>query len=462
MLALGFFRVAQGAKAMAVDGPRIGYWGAAARDMARRGLRWSGALRRDRRGAIAVTMALLAVPIVMVTGAAVDYARLVQFKTQLQETVDSAALAGAAAFNGSSGSTNAVTVANNYLTANEKELPGHVGSLTTSVTTGTSGGDTVTVQATAHLGTTFLRVIASTLPVSASASALVPATRVCILITDPSSSQSFLVNGGANLNAPNCEIDVASTSSGAAMIDSSLSNIAGLCVAGGTTVNGGASVNNLQNDCTTATNPYVGAFPAPSMSATCNYSNENYSGSVTLQPGTYCGGINFNGGTVTFAAGNYVFYNVNVNFNGSGTLSMGAGVYAFQNTHWNLNSGWNVNGSGVTFYYADSSSYIQFNSNVGVNLSAPTSGTYANVLMFEPDGLSTSSFAIDGSSSAHLLQGLIYLPSRNITFNSTANVTTDDMTLVAHQVIFDTLTWSIAPSSNSLSGHAAGGARLTM
>ncbi|MGH6980273.1 MAG: TadE/TadG family type IV pilus assembly protein, partial [Stellaceae bacterium] len=54
-------------------------------------------LRDSRRGAIGVAMALLAVPTVMMVGAAVDYARLEQFKTQLQATVDSAALSGAAA-----------------------------------------------------------------------------------------------------------------------------------------------------------------------------------------------------------------------------------------------------------------------------------------------------------------------------------------------------------------------------
>src|SRR6185437_3629669 len=97
-----------------------------------------------------------------------------------------------------------------------------------------------------------------------------------------------------------------------------------------------------------------------------------------------------------------------------------------QGTHWNLNSGWTATGSGVTFYYADASSYIQFNSGVKANLSAPTSGTYAHVLMFEPNGLSTSSFAVDGTSTSDLLQGLIYLPSRNVTFNSAANATATD------------------------------------
>jgi Putative Flp pilus-assembly TadE/G-like len=416
-------------------------------------MRVLGQVLAQRRGSVMVMYALLAVPVLMATGAAVDYARLEQFKTQLQQVVDSAALAGAADY------SNAASVAQNYLTVENALLPGHIGTITSNVA---ASNNSVTVNATGSLATTFMRLIAPSIPVSASATAVDPGSKVCILVLDPSDSQSFLVNGGASLNAPNCMIDVASTSSSAAMIDSSLTNITGLCIKGGATVNGGAAVTNMKTGCATISDPYANTIPAPAISTACNFNGANYNGNATLTPGTYCGNINFNGGTITFHAGNYVFYNATFNFNGSGTLALGAGVYAFQGTHWNLNSGWSATGSGVTFYYADSSSYIQFNSNVTVNLAAPTSGTYANVLMFEPDGLSTSSFAIDGTSTGHLLQGLIYLPSRNITFNSSSNVTTDGLTLVVNQVIFDTMTLNVAPSPNAPVGGSGGTPYLAM
>ena len=421
---------------------------------------------RNRRGATAMMFALLIGPITMLTGAAVDYARLSEFKSQLQATVDSAALAGAAAYTSSSEDSNAVTIATDFVSSNVALLPPHIGTITpvvhaTNVTSGSNEGYTVTVQATSSISTTFMRIITSSLPVSASASAVNPATRVCILITDPTSSQSLLVNSGVQLNAPNCMIDVASSSSSAAMINSSLPNIAGMCIDGGAVLNS-ATVNNLTQKCATVTDPFANTIPAPSISTNCTVTNGNYSGTTTLSPGTYCGNINFNGGgTVNFKAGNYVFYNVTVNFNGTGTLSLGAGVYSLKGTKWNLNSGWSVNGTGVTLYYADQNSYIQLNSNVTANLAAPTSGTYANVLIFEPNGLASSSFAVDGTSTGDLLQGLVYLPSRNITFNSTANATSDGLTLVAHQVIFDNVNWSIQPSAKSISGSAHGD-RLTM
>ena len=100
----------------------------------------------------------------------------------------------------------------------------------------------------------------------------------------------------------------------------------------------------------------------------------------------------------------------------------------------------------MTFYFADSNSYIQVNSGVSVNLSAPTSGTYANILMFEPNGLSTSSYTINGSAG-HVLNGLMYQPSRNITFNSQSNTSSEGLTIVVNRLILDTLSWSLAPAT---------------
>ena len=223
----------------------------------------------------------------------------------------------------------------------------------------------------------------------------------------------------------------ASTASPAAIFNSgSTLTVKKTCVAG-SVINNGGTVGGLTTGCTTHANPYKNTITAPTVGS-CTVNSANYSGSVYLSPGTYCG---------------------NFNFNGSGTVNLAAGTYIFNGTTWNINSGWTITGTGVTLYFVNSSSYVQFNSGVTVSLTAPTSGTYANVLMFEPDGLSTSSFAIDGtSSSGHALQGLVYLPSRNITFNSTYSGTADAFTLVVNQLIFDSNSpnsWSITPAASS-------------
>jgi Flp pilus assembly protein TadG len=147
----------------------------------------------SRKGTIGIAAALLFVPVVMVTGAAVDYARLEQFKTQLQATVDSAALSGAAAYVTAADNSNAQTVAGNYMTSNENVLPSHIGSITSSasatqVATGSNQGYTVTVNATATIGTTFMRLVEPTMTVSAKATAVNPLVTITINASNFNSS----------------------------------------------------------------------------------------------------------------------------------------------------------------------------------------------------------------------------------------------------------------------------------
>ena len=67
-----------------------------------------------------------------------------------------------------------------------------------------------------------------------------------------------------------------------------------------------------------------------------------------------------------------------------------------------------------------------------------------------PTGLSASSYTINGSNG-HQLNGLIYQPSRNITFNSQSNLTAENFTLVVKTLILDTLTWNFGASPKSVS-----------
>jgi Flp pilus assembly protein TadG len=386
--------------------------------------------KKNRSASMAITFSLALLPILIATGVAVDYSRSLAGKASLQNELDAATMAVA-----QNSSANAATFGMTYLNAS---LAGT--QLTSATGTWTRNGDgTTSGQATAIIPSTFLQMInVSNMTINAvskvaAKSTAAPANNVCILVLDPSSNQTLLVNSGVTINAPNCEIDVSSKGNPAAIFNSSSTlNVEKICVAGSNTIQNGGTVSALSTSCTTASDPFAGTLPTPS-SATCTVSNQNYSGTNTLTPGVYCG---------------------NFNFNGSGTLNLQAGVYVFKNTRWNLNSGWSVNGTGVTFYFADANSYIQVNSGVAINISAPTSGTYANLLIYEPVGLSKSSFSINGSAG-HTFTGLIYLPSRNITFNSVSTVSSENITIVVNQIILDQINWSFASSAMPISAAAS-------
>ncbi len=384
----------------------------------------------ETSGNYAVTTALMLPLLIGLIGLALDTANWYTNHRQMDRIVETAA-AAAASYLGSDTTAQITAIAANVAALNG--LSTSTGD--TLTVTVASNPATLTVTGTRKLNRFFSAMFVPTAQVATStATAGASGNPVCILVLDPSSNQTLLVNSSVILNAPSCEIDVASTSSSAAIFNSSLPNVAKVCVAGGSLVNGGSAINNLTNNCTTASDPYAGHIATPTVGS-CTVNGKTFSGTTNLSPGTYCG---------TF------------DFNVAGSLNLAAGLYIFNGTNWNLNPGWTINGTGVTFYFVTSGSYIQFNSNVTANLSAPTSGTYANILMFEPAGLSTSSFAVDGTSSSHLLQGVIHLPSRNVTFNAASNVTSDTLTLVVNQLIIDNVNWSIGPDASTIGGNGAG------
>jgi Flp pilus assembly protein TadG len=379
---------------------------------------------RGSSGSVAIFFGLSLLPLMFLTGAVIDYHRVVTAKSQLQAAVDAAAIAAAG------GSTQ--TQAERQALAYKMSLV-NLGTLASQINptiTESESSGTFQVTASASVPTAFMQ-IAGVATVSISATAIASnsvagtsSSNVCLLALSKTASPGVLANSSVNINAPTCEIDVASTGSPAATFNSGdVFNVTKLCVAGSSVLNNAGSISVLQTGCTVASDPFANKLPTVSVGS-CTVNGQNYSGVASLSPGVYCGGFNFNG---------------------SGTLNLAPGLYIFKGTNWNLNSGWTVNGSGVTFYFADQWSYIQFNSGVQAYLSAPTSGTYANILLFEPSGLSTSSFTIDGGAG-HSFSGLVYLPSRNITFNSMSNVTSEALTLVLNSVILNTLNWNIVSS----------------
>ncbi len=385
----------------------------------------------DRRASVATFFAVAFVPLMIAGGAAVEYARLLDARAHLQEAVDSSVLAGVKVATAQRGG-----VAGAMLTASMANMKGFTGSASPIWTNNANG--TFTGAVSASYVTSFLGLIGVhnvTVHVTATAGLGQSATSICLLALDPSANQSLLVNSNVTINGSACEIDVASTGNPAAIFNSGDTfNVSRICVAGASVIQNGGPVTGLSTGCSVPADPFASTLPAVTVGS-CTVSNQNYSGSNFLSPGVYCG---------------------NFNFNGSGTLNLQPGFYVFSNAHWNLNSGWTVTGSGVTFYFADSNSYIQVNSGVVINASVPTSGTYANILMFEPNGLPRSSYTINGSAG-HALSGLIYQPSRNITFNAQSNVTSENLTIVVNQVILDSLTWNIAPAAGFAIQPSGGG-----
>ena len=377
---------------------------------------------RARDGQISMIFAISIIPIVVAIGAAVDFSKSSDTKTQLQKAIDAAVLAGVVQPSGQQISTASAVF--------KGDFGGRFGTGATASFTSNNDGS-LAGTATATVNTSFLNVMGTTsLGVTASATAKAGAqskSPVCILLVSTINSQSLLVNSGAQLNAPTCEIHVLSTQSPAAMFNATL-NVKRICIKGTNITKNGGVNPPTETGCAAIADPFAGKLPAVTVGS-CTTNNQVYNpGSVTLNPGVYCG---------------------STNFNGSGTLTLNPGLYIIKGT-MTFNSGWTVTGNGVTFYLVDQNATLTFNGNVNATLSAPTTGTYANILMYEPNGLSTTNLPINGTSSSSYT-GLMYLPSRNVTINSVSTMSSNSVTMVFNTLILNQTNWSIAPGALSMS-----------
>ncbi|ESQ91732.1 hypothetical protein ABAC460_05170 [Asticcacaulis sp. AC460] len=395
---------------------------------------------RDKRGNVAMIYGLAAVLVIASGGGALDLFNASNLRHNMQAALDAAVLTGVRA------SSQMGTSASNAFKQNvADELDGasqSYGSSVASSSASSSSYVTTTLTGTASLDspTYFMKLLGlgdlrvSVKSVAQGTTVTTPSGAPCIYVLDPSGSQALLVNSGANVQAPTCEIHVKSTGNPAAIFNSgSTLNFKKLCVQGTNVIKNSVTVPNLVTGCAALGDPYAGTLPTPA-SSTCTFSNQNYSAATqNLTPGVYCGWFNFN--------------------NSSATVNFAPGVYVIKNGGWNVNGGtWK--GTGVTFYYADTSK-IQFNTGISADLSAPSSGTYKDLLMYEASGLSKTQFVLN-DSVANKLTGLIWLPSRELTLNAKSGVQSDALTLVVWRLILNNTTWNLGPMGGSSSAASGG------
>ena len=243
----------------------------------------------------------------------------------------------------------------------------------------------------------------------------------CLILTAVHGKDVLTVNSGAQVEAPRCELHVDSDEMfyAAKLNADSRLDVAALCVAGDISRHGGL-VSEPRRECSAAVDRYRRP-PPPEAAAPCGPPSPRVDGgTVALKPGVYCGGLAFDGTPhVTFAPGLYVIRGGDWTFHG--------GDYA---------------GAGVSFFFADASKPV-FNSGVSVDLSAPTGGPRAGMLMDEAAGLTPSDLAFD-DARRFKLDGLVHLPSRRAVFNAGSRLESDGLLAVFDSAVLNGTRWTIA------------------
>ncbi|HEX3661520.1 MAG TPA: pilus assembly protein TadG-related protein [Acidobacteriaceae bacterium] len=363
---------------------------------------------KDEQGQATILVAVCMVAVVGIAGLAVDVGHLRYVRRQMQTLADSAALAGATelSYCGETADCGAMqTAAQEAITENGASLgtfltqcSGSVSGLTLELNNGPcalnsadpNNGDANYVEAvvTQTEPMYFAKILGlNSMTISARAEARISNSPYCVVALG-SAGLTFQSNGGGI--TASCGLMVDSDSTTAFQANGANVSATAISVDGGDQINGG----------TVSPTPVTGAPPlsdplnylTPPSSSGCTYSSTYSvnSGAKTLSAGTYCGGIQLNGGTLSLNPGTYILDGIGLQIN-SGSLS----------------------GTGVTLYIAQGS--VQFNGANGVDLVAPTTGAYAGILFYQ-SATDAGTAQINGGANA-AFQGSLYFPDSPVQLN---------------------------------------------
>lgn len=368
-------------------------------------------LRRDERGNVAMIAALMITVFVGTAALGVDGSSLYLAKAELQTASDAAALGAAQLL------PNTATAASRAVQLANQNVPAAAGTVvsTGDVVFGTydttnkafvvSNTNINAVQVTARrtaatgnpapsfFGGVFGK---SSYDVAAKSVAVMVGPSACLIALSPNGT-GFSVSGGGKVSVPNCGVQVNSSSATAATTGSNSSALAkAFCVVGG--VSGSGFSPAPQTNCPTMADP-LSSIPEPTT-AGCNIKDYSGNKNATIYPATYCGKFNISGsGITTFSPGIYYFKGATLKITQSAILS-GTGVMIF----------------------LDSTSTMSFASSGDINLSAPTSGSYAGLLIFQSRGAKSSiANSIAGGVNMHL-NGTIYTPTTSLQMNGNGSL----------------------------------------
>ena len=403
---------------------------------------WFKRLWNDRRGN-ALLLAGAAMPLIIGSaGIATDTIQWVTTKRLLQRTADSAAIAGVYAKMQSQ--TVGSAVATDITTNNQTKLSLNTGYPVISYPADTSNYTNavdVTVAVQKKLAMSYF--FTGTTPViTANARAgIVQTGDYCVVSLEPSSATGIDATGNTSLNL-GCGMITNSTSLSAAVATGSSSVTASPIAA----VGGIQSSNNWAAG--TQFLPFTVAQPDPFALVNATLSSCVPGGQLKVLPGN---SLDLSG------AASACYSSADI----KGTLTLPTSTPLYINGgDMSVNAGAVITGTSSTIVFTNTSlsptatiGSLSMNGNATVNLTAPTSGTFKGIAMYQDrraSSLNQSTFNGDGST---FLQGALYFPNQQLNFLGNAGASTNCVQMVARRVYFS---GSSAINNTCPSGSGAG------
>jgi len=349
----------------------------------------------DRRGLTAVTFALSLPVIIGSAGLGVEVGYWFFEERRLQTAADLAANAGAVVLRSGAGD-NAVSDAAEAEAIENGYVPGAIVVNTPPTTGANQNGRAVEVLLQRDLPRYFTALFTNE-PMRVGVRAVAAyenEQQACILALDTWANDAVIFIGNPTATFSGCVVMSNSLADDSITIAGS-ADVTAPCIvsAGGTAVSADLTLTSCSapmEEMPQAQDPYADLSEPPVSGPCASVPGGNPHEPKTLNPGRYCGGLNL-----------------------SGEFNLTAGVYIVDGGDFRINANATVSGSGVMFFLTNGAT-VHFNGSADIDLSAPTSGAYAGVLMYGDRDQGNAENVFNGTADSSFT-GALYFPSQEVT-----------------------------------------------
>jgi hypothetical protein len=376
---------------------------------------------RDQSGAYAPMLALLLPIMVGTAGLGGEVGLWMYRHQQLQGVADMGAVSAATA----GGSSSVLNAEASAAAASYGLINGRNGVTVTVNSPPTSGTHLSTagaVEVIAQLSQPrLLSAVFNKEPVLIMARAVAVGTggAGCILALNGSASGAIGTQGTSQIVLNGCSLYANSTSGSAVNVGGS-SKISALTVGVTGGVSGASSItatNGIKTGIPPTTDPYASVSVPSSFG--CDQNNLTVKAPMTINAGVYCNGITINAGA---------------------SLTLNPGIYYIDQGSLSVAGNGSINGTGVTLVFTSSSgtnwASASISSNAIINLTAPTSGALAGIVMFGDRRMTVDTpFKLNGGGS-QTFGGAVYLPKASLNFTGGSSTVTGCTQVIADMITF--------------------------
>ncbi|WP_260484398.1 Tad domain-containing protein [Sphingomicrobium flavum] len=391
------------------------------------------ALLNDKRGNVLVLVGFSMPLLVGAAGLATDTVQWSLWKRQLQRAADSAAIAGVYALQKEVSASAAVS--NDLLnTQNTGMALNKAAEVTHPTITGYKHVTRVDLEIQNELAfSSFFMTSAPIIRASATAAGR-PGGDYCVVSLEDGTTTGIDIGGNADLDLGCGMITNAKSSNNAAEASGSAKvRATPIAAVGGinTTNKAWTDVDDFIPYSTAMDDPFAEVSPAPpsTCSGGANSTKPKKGDTATVKPGCYS----------------------SLSFAGQGTTVLEAGTYYVNGGDFSIGSQATVNATaGVTIVLTNTSTSstakigsVNMNAGAELKITAPTTGDFANIAIYQDrratdsgsGGSANSPNKINGGAATSI-EGALYFPSQQVTYNGGAGTNVKCMQLVAKRVAF--------------------------